>query len=205
MGSENLTYSEYGARQPSEDYEGELPLTLSTEGGNVLVTDANGVEIVPFTPLDFEEGPGVEMVPAMTRVLKKYYEDPESLIDAESDHLEGRLVYGDSEGEEDYWFDPASLPSDPAVDDEIVDRYVPFSVVVDDNAEWPDDVETKPDHEIRIEDADGDSWYRIETAACDAMYTETTKVAKENAADLIEAVRLAYERPAVFIARHQGI
>lgn len=203
MDSENLTYNEYGARQPNEDYEGELPLSLYTEGANVLVTDANGVEIVPFTPLDFEEGPGVEMVLAMTRVLKKYYEDPESLLNTESGHLEGRLVYGGDEGEEDYWFDPVPLPSKPVVNDRRVDCHVPFSVVVDDNAEWPDDVETKPDHEIRIKDADGDSWYCIKTAACDAMYTEITKVAKENAADLIEAVRLAYEQPAVFIARHQ--
>lgn len=205
MGSENLTFSEYGARQPNEDYEGELPLSIYTEGGNVLVTDANGVEIVPFTPLDYEEGPGVEIVPSMVRVLKKYYENPESLINAESGHFEGRFVYGEGEGEEDYWFEPASIPSEPTVEDEIVGQYAPFSVVVDDNAEWPDDVETKPDHEVRIEDAKGDSWYRIETAACDAMYTETTEIAKKNAADLIEAVRLAYERPAVFIARHQKI
>jgi hypothetical protein len=153
--------------------------------------------------LDYEEGPGVEMVPSMIRVLRKYYEDPESLINAESGHLEGRLVYGDGEGEEDLWFTPESLSSNPVVDNEIVDRYAPFSVVVDDEAEWPDTVEAKPDHEVRIKDADGDSWYRIETAACDAMYTETTRDANENAADLIEAVRLAYERPAVFIARHQ--
>ena len=145
------------------------------------------------------------MVPSIVRVLKKYYEDQESLINAESDYLEGRLVYGDGEGEEDYWFDPVTLPSEPVVDDEVADRYVPFSVVVDDDADWPNNVETKPDHEVRIEDADGDSWYSIETAACDAMYTKTTKAAKENGAELIEAVRLAYERPTVFIAQYQDI
>ena len=113
------------------------------------------------------------------------------------------MVYGDGDGEEDIWFQPDVPPPGQAVDGDTVDSFAPFELVVDDDSAWPDDMETKPDHESRIEDVDGYCWYRTKTAACDALYTETVEVAVANIGDFIEGARLAYERPGVFIGHHR--
>jgi len=203
MSEDGLIYNEYGARQPTAEYEGELPLSLYTNGANILITDANGVEIVPFMPQDFTEEPGVEMVPSMAKSLKRYYEEPEKLVAAEADYFEGRLVYGDDEGEEEMWFTPGELSPESTSDEESRTEQIQFILVVDNEVPWPDDIETKPDHEVRIEDSEGNCWYQMRTAECDATYTETPDEAVENASDLIENIRLAYEHPEAFARHHE--
>ncbi|GCF15730.1 hypothetical protein Harman_36650 [Haloarcula mannanilytica] len=179
-----------------------LPLTLLTGESHAVIYEANGFEIVPWYRKDWGfEGPGVEYFPNYVKSLVKYYERPEELWDQEKSHLEHRPIY-DQEDLSDIWFEPETLPDEPIADQSEVEKHQPFSVIIDDDAPFPDDETQVPDHEVRIEDSEGAIWYLIQADEYDAYYRENEEKAPEAVADFTTSLRLMYEKPEVFVARY---
>ncbi|WP_418284880.1 hypothetical protein [Halorubrum sp. DTA46] len=180
------------------------PLTLLTGNGHALIYESNGFEIVPWYRSDWGlEEPGVESFPNYVESLIQYYERPEELWEQEKPYMEGRPVYGE-DGHSEPWFDPETLPSDPTAGQSEVDQHQPFSVVVDTDAPIPDDESQVPDHEVRIEDSNGKIWFRIEAREYDAYYRQDEEEAPEAVAEFTTSLRLIYENPRVFVARHSS-
>lgn len=178
------------------------PLTLLTGNAHALIYESNGVEIAPWYRKDWGlEGPGVENFPNYVKSLIQYYERPEELWEQEKDYMEGRPVYGKN-GNSEPWFDTETLPSEPTADQSQVDQHQPFSVIVDTDASFPDDEFEVPEHEVRIEDSNGEIWYRIGAQEYDAYYREDKEKAPEAVAEFTTALRLVYEKPEVFVARY---
>ncbi|MDS0243069.1 MULTISPECIES: hypothetical protein [unclassified Haloferax] len=173
---------------------GELPLQILSNDGIVVVYDANGAEVVPFTNHDWgPEGPCDEMVPRMVSALVDAYEDPASLLATNASWMQGqyeeREMWTDGANGPD-WFTPEPLPEPPAGID--VDETPPLRVVLDDDASWPDDPEVAPDHEVCIFDED-DVVYQ--------MHATEYREGPEQVSELIEAIRLAYEAPLELLRR----
>ena len=171
---------------------GELPLQVLSNNGIVVVYDANGAEVVPFTDHDWgPEAPCDEMVPRLASALVDAYEDPADLLATNASWMQGqyeeREMWTNGANGPD-WFTPESLPEPPAglnVGD--VDGTPPLRVVLDDDAPWPDDPEAAPDHEVRILDEDDEVVY--------LMHATEYRDGPDRVAKLIEAIRLAYEAP----------
>jgi hypothetical protein len=181
------------------------PLTLLTGNGHALIYEANGHEIVPWYRDDWGlQRPGVENFPSYVQSLVRFYEEPEALFADEEPHMDDRPVYGDS-GYTDPWFEPEKLPSDPVAEQSEVKQFRPFSVVIDTEAPFPEDESEPPAHEVRIEDTHGDVWYRIRAADYDALYQDVDQDAPDAVAEFTTALRLMYEKPRVFVGRHQKL
>lgn len=175
---------------------GDLPLNVLSSGGTVVVYDANGVEVVPFTDDDWRDSPPAETVPAMARVLKRAYESPAGLLEAHADwvkyHSENKQTLADGEAGPG-WFDPEPLPPPPDdLDADEFDAELPLAVEIDAD-DWPADPDAPLDHEIRIEDARERVVYRVHA---DEYTTDPEQVAA-----LITAIRLAYEAPLLLLSK----
>lgn len=176
-----------------------LPLTLFTGNGNAVIHESNGYEIVLWLRRDWGfEGPGVENFPNYVKSLIKYYEQPEDLLKQETP-LEHRPRYS---SQNDIPFEVEPLPSEPVADQSQVDEHRPFSVTIDTEAPFPDDQQVPPDHEVRIEDGQGNVWHRVRTEECDAFYQENEGDAPEAVAQFTMALRLMYEKPRVFVSKY---
>jgi len=177
---------------------GELPLrVLSDNEGSVAVYDAKGAEVVPYSPEDWE-AEVLLTVPSMASVLKQAYEEPKALLKTNAswmkDQYEGERGMWTQGDEGPYWFDPDPLPSAPVdVDEDDFDAELPLEVIVHDDAQWPDDPEVPPAHEVRIEDVDGTTVYR--------MTADEYAEGVEPVSDLVKAIRLAYEEPLALLGR----
>lgn len=174
------------------DY-GELPLQVLSKDGIVVVYDANGAEVVPYTEQAWK-GDVLLNVPNMASALKSAYEEPEELLQTNAkwmeDQYEGeREMWTDNDNGPD-WFEPEPLTSISGVDP--VDGKPPLRVVVNDDAPWPEDTEEIPNHEVRIEDSTGKVVYRKPAAEYKQGPTEVS--------ELIKAMRLAYEKPHVLLS-----
>lgn len=181
----------------AESKYGEVPLFVLSNGGTVVVYDANGAEVVPFTDEDWEyEGEAQEMVIALVESLKKAYESPQTLLNENASWMESqyedRSMWADGENGPD-WFTPKPLPEPPETLSEAdFDQTLPLSVELDAEG-WPDDPEQYPDHEVKIVDGTGDVVCRV--------HAEEYSKGVEPVADLIETIRLAYEAPLALLSR----